>query len=109
MQFTQDEKLAIVSTVIEIFKVDDYLHMGEMGFMEKLKKQIDIDIPTVEAADNLDTDTALITLHQMTYQKKKALVHIVREAAVSDDFLHEKEMNLILQTFRNIGLGEELD
>lgn len=109
MQFTQNEKLAVASTVIQIIKADNLLHMGEIGFMEQLKKQIGIDIPIVEAAEDLDRDTALITLHQMTYQKKKALVQIVREAALSDDFLHENEMNLILQTFVNIGLGEELD
>ncbi|TMM58486.1 hypothetical protein FEE95_03380 [Maribacter algarum] len=109
MKFTQDEKLAVASTVIAVIKADKLLHMGEIKFMERLKKQIGIDIPTVEAADDLDRDSALVTLHKMTYQKKKALVKILREAAISDDFLHETEMDLILQTFSNIGLGEELD
>jgi len=65
MQFTQPEKLAIVSVVIEIFTADNLLHMGEIKFMEQLKKQLDIDIPTVEAADDLDSDTAVITLHHL--------------------------------------------
>jgi len=109
MQFTQNEKLAVASTVIQIFKADNILHEGEMQFMEQLKKQIDIDIPTVEAAEDLDPDIALVTLHKMTYKKKKALVKIIEKAAISDDFLHEKEMSLIVQTFMNIGLGEELN
>lgn len=109
MEYTQDEKLAITSIVIDVIKADKLLHTGEMGFMEQLKKEIDIDIPTVEAAEDLEPDRALITLHKMNYRKKKNLVKILREAAISDNVIHEEEMKVILETFVNIGLGEELD
>ena len=39
-----------------------------------IKKQIGVDIPIVEAAEDLDPDTAIVSLGQMTYRKKKALV-----------------------------------
>lgn len=109
MKFTLEEKLAITHVVIKVFTADSLLHMGEIAFMEKLKKQFEIDIPTVEKSDDLDTDTAYITLHNMSYPKQKKLVTILQEAAVSDNFLHEKEMGVILTTLKNIGLGEELD
>ena len=109
MQFTQDEKIAVASTVIAVIKADEVLHAGEIRFMNQLKVQLEIDIPTVEVAEDLDRDLALVTLQQMSHQKKKAFVKIVREVAISDDFLHENEMNLILQTFVDIGLGEELE
>ena len=109
MEFTAEEKLAMVHVVIKVFTADNVLHMGEIAFMEKLKKKFDIDIPTVEKADDLDTDTALVELGKMSHSKKKILVDVVREAAIADDVLHEKEMDLILETLKSIGLGEELD
>lgn len=109
MEFTHNEKLAVFNTIIQVIKADNVIHMGEMAFIELLKKDIGFDIPDVEAAEDLDAEEALVILNQMTYQKKKALTQIVRGAAISDDYLHENEMNLIMQTLVNIGLGEELE
>ncbi len=109
MEFDFNEKLAIIKITTDVIKVDDLLHKGEMKFLEQLKKDIGFDIPIVEAAEDLDYDTALITLNKLPYKKKQVIVQILRDVAVSDNFLHEKEMDLILSTFVNIGLGEELE
>lgn len=109
MEFDFSEKLAILKITTDVIKADGTLHQGEMKFLEQLKKDLGFDIPTIEAAEDLDRDTALVTLHNLTYKKKKALVQILKDVAVSDNFLHEKEMNLILSTFTSMGLGEELE
>jgi uncharacterized tellurite resistance protein B-like protein len=103
------EKLAIIKMTTDVMKADGTLHKGEIEFLEQLKKDIGIDIPTVEAAEDMDSDSALITLNKLSYTKKKFLLQILKDVAVSDNFLHEKEMELILNTLINIGLGEELE
>ncbi|MFS4493118.1 hypothetical protein [Maribacter sp. 2308TA10-17] len=109
MEFDFNEKLAVLKITTDVIKADGTLHQGEMKFLEELKKDLGFDIPTIEAAEDLDRDTALVSLHKLTYDKKKALVEILRNVAVSDNLLHEKEMDLIISTFTSMGLGEELE
>lgn len=45
----------------------------------------------------------------MEYEKKKELAKILEEVAIADNHLHEKEMILIIDVFKNIGIGEELE
>lgn len=109
MEFTLDEKMALIKITTDVIKADGILHEGEMKFFEQLKKRIGFDIPHVEAAEDWDIDTATVFLNKMTYSKKKAVAEILKEVAVSDNSIHEKEMTLILAILANIGLGEEID
>lgn len=103
------EKLAIIKITVDVMKVDGTLHQGEIQFLEQLKKNLSFDIPSVEAAEDMDNDIALIELNKLSYEKKKFLLQTLKDVAISDDFLHEKEMELILTTLINIGLGDEFE
>jgi uncharacterized tellurite resistance protein B-like protein len=109
MEFDFNEKLAIIKITTDVIKADGILHKGEMKFLENLKKQFSFDIPTVEEAEDLDQDAALVILNKLSYKKKKIVVQTLKDLAISDNHLHEKEMALILSTLTNMGLGEELE
>lgn len=108
MDFSLAEKMAVIKITIEVMKADGMLHPEEMRFFEKLKATIDFDIPAVEDAEDLDKAKALATLKTMNYAKKKILSRILREAAIADAMLHKKEIGLIIDIFKKIGLEEEI-
>ena len=50
-----------------------------------------------------------MTLYNLPHEQKKALAEILDEVAIADGAIHKKEMDLIIETFINIGLGEETE
>lgn len=109
MKFDQKEKMAVIKMTYEVILADGTIHPAEIIALEKLKFEIGFNNDFMAAAQNMDIDEALVPLHNMSYVKKKVLAQILEDMAISDNFLHEKEMSLIIQTFKNIGIGGELE
>ena len=101
--------MAIIKMAYAVMFADGRVHKGEIAALHKLKFQIGFDSDHTSKARLLDYDKALVTLYAMVPEKKKSLVQILDDIALSDNQLHEKEMNLIIDTFTNIGLGEETE
>ena len=109
MKFDHEEKLAIIHMTYAVILVDGKVHRGEIAALHKLKFHIGFDSNFIGVAQSMDRDVALVTMHNMSYDKKLALSKILDEIAISDNHLHEKEIALIIDTFKNIGIGEELE
>ncbi len=109
MTFNHKEKLAIMHMTYSVILVDGYVRKGEIAALHKLKFQIGFDPNFNGIAQSMDRDDALVVLYNMPYEKKQALSKILDEIAISDNHLHEKEILLIIDTFKNIGIGEELE
>ncbi|MDO6518129.1 hypothetical protein [Zobellia uliginosa] len=108
-QFEAIEKKAIYVMAHEVVMADGTVHPGELEAMKQLQEDIDMDHDLINEAKNTTVDEALVSLHSMTFPKKKVLAQILENMAISDKHLHEKEMQLIIQTFKNIGIGEETE
>lgn len=93
--------------VIEVIKADGKVHPNEVEVLDKLKKSIDFDDVFLNKAKELEYDDAIVTLYNMPHDHKKALAEILDEVAMADGSVHKKEMELIIDTFINIGIGEE--
>lgn len=91
----------------EVILADGTVHPDEVKALHRLKEELCIDDGIIKAAQKISADKALVPLHNMSYGKKKKLGEILDIIALSDKHLHEKEMDLILQTFKNIGIGSE--
>ena len=107
MEFEEFVKAAFVKMIYEVIKADGKVHPGELELLNKLKKSIDFDDAFIERTKELDYDNALVTLYNIPHDQKKALVDILDEVAMSDGSIHKEEMALIINTYINIGLGEE--
>lgn len=101
--------MAVVKMTYEVILADGTVHPAEIDALQELKSKIGFDSNFLDEAKSMDVDSALVPLHNMSYAKKKTLARILEDMAISDDHLHEKEMNLIIQTFKNIGIGGELE
>lgn len=93
--------------VNEVIKADGKVHPNEVEVLEKLKKSIGFDDVFLQKAKELEYDDAIVTLYNMPHDHKKALAEILDEVAMADGSVHKKEMELIIDTFINIGIGEE--
>ena len=107
MKFDHEEKMAVIKMTYEVILADGKIHPSEIKALEKLQLKIGFDKKFFTAAQNLDVDNALVPLYNMSSEKKKNLARILEDMAIADQNLHENEMNLIIQTFKNIGIGGE--
>ncbi|TLP76961.1 hypothetical protein [Maribacter sp. ACAM166] len=107
MKFEESVKIAFVKMIYDVIKADGKVHPGELIVLDNMKKGIGFDDAFLNQAKELDYDDAIVTLYNMPYEQKKALAKILDEVAMSDGSVHKKEMTLIIDTFINIGIGEE--
>ena len=107
--FNHEEKLAIIYMSYAVVYADGIVHKGEVAAIHQLKFAIGFDTDYISAAQVLGREKALISLYNMAFEKKQALSKILRDIAISDNHLHEKEVTLIIDTFKSIGIGEELE
>ncbi|WP_036151492.1 hypothetical protein [Maribacter forsetii] len=109
MEFEEFVKAAFVKMIYEVIEADGKIHPGELETLNKLKVSIGFDDAFLERAKLLNYDNALVTLYNIPHEQKTALAEILDEVAISDGAIHKKEMELIIETFINIGLGEETE
>lgn len=107
MNFEESVKIAFVKLIYDVIKADGKVHPGELDALNNLKKSIGLDDALLKQANELDYDDAIVTLYNIPYEQKLALAKILEEVAMSDGIVHKKEMALIIETFINIGIGEE--
>lgn len=107
MNLEESVKLAFLKMVCEVIKADGKVHPGELEILEQLKTSIGFDEAFLHKAKQLEYDEALVTLYKLPHEDKKALTGILDEVALSDGFIHKKEMDLIIDTLINMGMGEE--
>ncbi|MGO4918642.1 hypothetical protein [Maribacter spongiicola] len=109
MEFEEFVKAAFVKMIYEVIEADGKIHPAELETLNKLKSVIGFDDAFLERAKLLDYDNAIVTLYNLPHDQKKALADILEEVAIADGAIHKKEMELIIDTFINIGLGEETE
>lgn len=109
MKFEEFVKAAFVKLIYEVINADGKVHPAEIEILNRLKKVIGFDDAFIERTKQLDYDNAIVTLYNIPYEQKKALAEILDEVAISDGSVHKKEMDLIIETFINIGIGEETE
>lgn len=107
MKFEEFVKAAFVKMIFEVINADGKVHPAELEIVDQLKNRLDFDNSFIERTKLLDYDNAIVTLYNIPYEQKKALAEILDEVAISDGSVHKKEMELIVDTFINIGIGEE--
>jgi len=109
MEFEEFVKAAFVKMIYEVIEADGKIHPAELEMLNKLKIAIGFDDAFLKRARSLEYDNALVTLYNLSHEQKTALAKILDEVAISDGAIHKKEMDLIIETYINIGLGEETE
>ncbi|EAR02476.1 hypothetical protein [Maribacter sp. HTCC2170] len=104
MEFNLAEKLAIVRVLESVIIADGIVHKNELNTLSDLMKRLDFDSNFLVQARAVATNQAILILNEMPDDKKKALASILDEMAMSDGFLHEKEVEVIIKTCTGMGI-----
>ena len=102
MKFELSEKLAIVNLVDSVIMADGKVHKGEINAFSELMEVIDFDSNFLLQARNLNTENSISLLKNMSPEKKNRLVKILEDIAISDGFVHEKELEVIKHVISSI-------
>ena len=108
MEFTKEEKLAMVKMVDYVILADSKVASEEMNLLTQLMDRFSFDALFIGQARNLKKIEALEILATMSFEKKKLLANLLEEVALSDGLVHEKEVFLIMEALDHMGLSREL-
>lgn len=106
--FTIAEKLALVNAIDSVIVADKLIHQAELAIMKQLMERVDFDSNFIVQARNISEEQRLLIVKGMPEDKKKVLAEILDEVAHADGFLHEKEMELILNICAAMGICKEV-
>jgi len=104
MNYNLAEKLGIVKMIDSMINADGIVHNGEISIMVELMEYLDFDSSFIQQARTISSSQSLMLLGSMSDEKKVALASILEEVALSDGFKHEKELALLKQVFKILGV-----
>jgi len=105
---SNSEKLAFVKMVDTIINADEVIHDAEIEIMSQLMQRFEFDSEFVAKAKEEKIEDVLPSLRLMPNEKKRMIVRLLNAVAMSDGFVHQKEMTTILDYCKNIGLNKEI-
>ncbi len=109
MEFTLEEKLAIVKVIDSVILADDIVHKDEINLLSQLMNLLDFDSNFIVSARIIDAEQGMKILKGMTMVKKQDLATILENVANADGFVHEKEMTLLTSIFSVMGIGRDVE
>lgn len=107
MEFEIPEKLAMVHLIDSVIVADGEVHNGEINALTKLMTIIDFDSNFLIQARSIDIEQSVNILKGMSEKKKSKLAQILKDVAISDGYIHEKESDVIRHVFSEIGLSKK--
>ncbi|WP_324024234.1 TerB family tellurite resistance protein [Maribacter sp. BPC-D8] len=107
MEFEIPEKLAMVHLIDSVIVADGEVHKGEINALTKLMTIIDFDSNFLIQARSIDLEQSVNILKDMPEEKKSKLAEILKDVAISDGYIHEKESDVIRHVFSEIGLSKK--
>ena len=107
IDFTEEEKLAVVKMVDYVILADSKVDPAEMRYLTQLMDRFTFDSFFVGQARNLNKDKAFKILSLMSLPKKKEVAKLLDEVAISDGFVHDKELLKIAEALGHMDIKKE--
>lgn len=107
INYTKQEKLAVVKMVDYVILADSKVAPAEMQYLTQLMDRFAFDSFFIGQARNLNKDLAYKILNSMSLLKKRALAQLLEEVAISDGFVHEKELLKISEALGHMEIQKE--
>lgn len=108
MTFTNQEKIAIVSLLIEMANADSKIAYEEMITFNHICHRLKIDHSTFIVGHGLKCEHAVEVLKAMTAAKKLQLAQLMVEIIDSDNNVDDTEIALLNHVCREIGIEQLL-
>jgi uncharacterized tellurite resistance protein B-like protein len=108
MPFTDQEKIAIVSLLIEMANADNRIAYEEMITINLICRRLEIDHNSFVVGHGLKCEHAIEVLKSMRDEKKIELAKLMVELIDSDNQVDETEIALLNHACREIGIDKLL-
>lgn len=109
MNFTDQEKIAIVSMLIEMANADKHIAYEEMITFNLICRKLNIDNNSFMVAKGLKGEFAIEVLKTMTDDKKLELAQLMVEIIDSDNHADDAEIALLNHACYAIGIDKILN
>lgn len=109
MNFTNQEKIAIVSILIEMANADKRIAYEEMITLNLICRRLNIDNNSFVVAKGLKGEFAIEVLKTMTDDKKLELAQLMVEVIDSDNHADDAEIALLNHACHAIGIDKLLN
>ena len=107
-EFTQQEKIAIVSLLIEMANADSRIAYEEMITFNLICRRLEIDHNSFVVGHGLKCEHALEVLKTMSDDKKLQLAKLMVEIIDSDNQVDDAEIALLNHACKQIGIDQLL-
>ncbi|NHF58969.1 TerB family tellurite resistance protein [Flavobacteriaceae bacterium TP-CH-4] len=104
MQYNLAEKLAIVKAIDEVIQVDGQVNKREINLLDRIMRILKIERELLQEARKVTKKEGLLIFSGMPTNKKHALAVLLKEMAGADGRVDEREINLILHIFSEVGI-----
>ena len=95
MQFSINEKYAIINVLSQIMNADGIVHPKEEDFMDKSFKELDVKIEDLGECLSIDGAQSLQIIRMMSPDKVSYARHLFISMAEADGYVHPKELAII--------------
>lgn len=104
MQFTSQEKIAVMSLLIEMANADDQIVFEEMIAINLICQKMEIDHDSFIVAYGLKCEHAIEVLKNMSNDKKLRLAQMMVDIIDSDNEVDDREIALLNHACHEIGI-----
>ena len=104
MEFTSQEKIAVLSLLIEMANADDQIVFEEMIAINLICQRLEIDHDSFVVAYDLKCEHAIEVLKNMSEDKKLRLAKMMVEIIDSDNEVDDREIALLNHACHKIGI-----
>ena len=108
MSFTDQEKIAIISLLIEMANADSHIAYEEMITFNLICRRLEIDHNSFVVAHGLKCEHAIEVLKSLSDEKKLHLAKLMVEIIDSDNQVNDAEIALLNHACRQIGIDQLL-
>jgi len=108
MTFTTQEKVAIVSLLIEMANSDNHIAYEEMITFNLICQRLKIDHNSFVVGHGLKCEHAIHVLNSMSNEKKMELAKMMVEIIDSDNHVEETEIALLNHACKALGIDQLL-
>ena len=99
MDFTNNEKYAIITILSLIMEADTIVHPKEIEFMNIMMKRLNIRISDLDHMEMSDLTLSKTIIQAMSPQKQKIVKEWFQTMAQIDGYIDPRETNVINSTF----------
>ncbi len=101
MEFTDNEKYAIIAILTSIMEADTIIHSKEIEFMDEMMEKLDIHVNDLDHMEINDLNLFKTNILAMSLNKQQIVKDWFQTMAEIDGNVDSREMDVINQIFMN--------